>query len=634
MSAVRNSSVFFALVLGACLSGHAFAQPAGAPPIDPRQMSGIARADAQTEPGSITVRCLLGSFREPAAGVTVKLELRSADGGKLETRSAVAGADGRASFADLAPYYGGSAVASVDFAGELVTSQAIVPSPTVGYRVLLVKGAGEAGASAPPANTAGPDGVPMPGTAFPNPGTPKGTVLIGTLDLAAGKAIEGAKVRLQIARPGEPTETREATSDARGTARFEGLGELPDGVALVAEADLPHGTERSQPFSLAGQTTGVAVVLAKLAPRPQQRGPLQPPRHVPTLAPGTVRVTVVGPDDAPVEGVPVAVFKRDETNTRQRFDDTTAVDGTARIADIPVGSAGIYHVVAEANGAPWRSDFFQLDDRMGVAVELRVFPITRDVTRVRSAVQFGVEPLENDLARVAQLYQVFVDGDEAYWPGAPTRLDAAEGASSTTVMNRADMILDHEGEAPFADISGPLPPGQVVDLSIAYLLEHDGTVELKWSSPFQVLEARAVVAPGLKVARGAKGGPVRPQHGGEADDFDVYDLGAMSLGQPFDVAVDGLVTRPRLYQRLGIGLGLAVLFACGAAFALRPRASLRERLTRRRDALLRKLDATADAGERARLIAALDQVFYQLDALGDGSRHVDPGAAWSPQDKR
>jgi hypothetical protein len=632
-------TVLSVLVLGTCLSGPVLAQPAGAPPIDPRQMSGIARADAQTEPGTITFRCLLGSFKEPAAGVAVTLELRSADGGKLETRTAVAGDDGRASFGDLAPYYGGSAVASVDFGGEVVKSQAVVPAPTVGFRVLLVKGAGEAGASAPvsaPSTGPGapkPGDVPMPGTAFPNPNTPKGTVLIGTLDLAAGTAVQGARVRLSITRPDQPVETRDATSDARGTARFDMSG-VPDDAVLVAEADLPHGTERSQPFTLAGQTTGVAVVLAKIVPRARERAPLPPPRAVPTLPPGTVRITVVGPDDTPIEGVPVSVFKRDETNTKQRFDDTTAEDGTARITEIPVGTTGLYHVVAEHGGAPWRTDFFQMDDRMGVAATLRVFPITRDVSRVRAAVQFGVEPLENDLARIAQLCQVFVEGDAAYWPGSSTRLEAAEGGTGMVIMNRADMLLDHDGEAPFATIGGPLPPGEVIDLSIAYLLEHDGTAEIRWKSPFQIMEARAVVAPGLKVERGAKSGPVKPQHGGVADDFEVYDLGDMSPGQPFDVAVSGLVTRPRVYQRLGVAIGLAVLLGCGLAFALRPRASLRDRLVRRRDVLLRKLDATADPRERSALIAALDQIFHQLDALGGGPRHADLGAAWSPQDKR
>ena len=138
------------------------------------------------------------------------------------------------------------------------------------------------------------------------------------------------------------------------------------------------------------------------------------------------------------------------------------------------------------------------------------------------------------------------------------------------------------------------------------------------------------------LTRGAKGPPTRPPHEGEArNDFQIYELGAMPLGQPFDLVVDGLVTRPRLYQRLGLGLGLAVALACGLAFALRPRASLQARLIRRRDALLKKLEAaTPDA--RPALIDALDQIFCQLDALGSAQRHADPGAAWSdkPSDKR
>ena len=53
---------------------------AGPPPMaggrpDPRMMSGIPRLDPQVAPGSLTVRCLLGSFDKPAVGVTVTLSL-------------------------------------------------------------------------------------------------------------------------------------------------------------------------------------------------------------------------------------------------------------------------------------------------------------------------------------------------------------------------------------------------------------------------------------------------------------------------------------------------------------------------------------------------------------------------------
>ncbi|MCY1013007.1 hypothetical protein OV079_47245 [Nannocystis pusilla] len=641
---LRAAALAF-LFVGTCLAGQASAQPAGGPPIDPRAMSGIPRADPQTEPGTITVRALLGSFSQPAVGVTVELELKSQDGSKTETRTAVAGQDGRANFTDLAAFHGGTAVARADLEGERQSSQPIALSPTQGYRVLLVKGAGSTGAAAgspgatssptAPPSQPGPGEVPLPGVAFTNPGTPKGTLLVGTLDLRAGTPLERVKVRLVLTGPDGKAETREAISDARGTARFPGLDELAADVSLVAEADLPTGTERSQPFSLVGKDVGMAVVLAVIGPRTAgpQRRQMMGPRAVPTILPGSVRVTVVGPDDQPINGIPVTIVKQDSTGFSKRFEDATGEDGVARIADIPLTGEGLFHAEASYAGAPWKSSFFTLDERMGVAVEMRVYPVTTDLTRVRSAVQFGVESMENDLARVDHLFQVYVDGDSAYWPGKPYKLAAADGATGLVVRDRADQVLEHEAEAPFTTITGPLPPGELIDLSTAYLLEHDGTAEIHWAAPFPIVDGRAVVVDGLKLTKGAKKPPVKPPHenGESRVDLDVYDVGAMAQGQAYDLVVDGLVTRPRTYKWLGLGFGLFVAFACGLAFALRPRASLRERLLKRKAALLRKLEA-AGPGEREPIVAALDQVYCQLDALDSRPRHADPGAAW--QDKK
>jgi len=624
---------------GTCLAGQALAQPPGGPPIDPRAMSGIPRADPQTDPGTITVRALLGTFSQPAVGATVELELKSADGSKTETRTAVVGADGRASFADLTAFHGGTAVARADLDGERQSSQPIAVTPAQGFRVLLVKGAGSAGAAGGPAGPAtgpatgpaepGAGDVPLPGVAFVNPGTPKGTLLVGTLDLRGGTPIEGAKVRLVLTAPDGKTETREAISDSRGTARFPGLDELAADVSLVAEADLPSGTERSQPFSLTGTDTGKAVVLAVVGQGAPTRRQVMGPRALPTILPGSVRVTVFGPDDQPINGIPIAVIKQDMTGFSKRYEDATGEDGVARIGDIPLTGEGLFRVEASYAGAPWRSSFFTLDERMGVAVEMRVYPITTDLARVRSAVQFGVESLENDFARVDHLFQVYVDGDSAYWPGKPYKLAAADGATGLVVRDRADQILEHTADAPFTTIEGPLPPGELIDLSTAYLLEHDGTAEIHWSAPFPIVDGRAVVVDGLKLVRGAKKPPVRPPHqnGESRADLDVYEIGALPQGQAYDLQIDGLVTRPRFYQWLGLGFGLFVAFAFGVGFALRPRASLRDRLLKRKAALLRKLEAAAPA-ERQPIVAALDQVFCQLDALEVGSRHADPGAAW------
>ena len=625
--------VLSTLALGACLIDHARAQPAAGPPIDPRAMSGIPRVDPQTEPGTITVRCLRGSFKDPAVGVTVKLELRSADGGKLETRSVVAGADGRASFTELAPYYGGSAVARVDFEGEQVSSQSITPSPAEGVRVLLVQGAGaSASAATPPppaAAPASPQDVPMPGTPFATPNAPRGTVLVGALDLRTGGPVVGAKVRLKITRSDAAEETREALSDARGTARFTGLEALPADAVLVAEADLATGTQHSQPFTLAGRDSGLAVVLAVVAPRETARRPLSPPRSFPTIPAGTVRVTVLDGADQPLPEVQLAVIRRDASGLSARFEGATGEDGVARVADVDVGEDGLYLVEATYDGAPWRSRFFRMDERMGVAVELRLFKVSNDPSLVRAAVQFNVQPLENDMARVVQYFQVHVDGDRAFWAEPPLRIVPGEGATEMAVLDRADEVLEHDRKSPFATLSSPLPPGEVVDLSIGYIVPHRGEVDVRWTPPFPVIEARAVLTDDLRLTRGSKGPAKRPPHD-QAAEVDMYELGAAPLGKAYDLHVEGLVVQPRLYRHLGLGLGLAVAFASLLAFALRPRATLRARLTRRRDELLRELDGAA-AAARAPLVAELDRVYYQLDALGGGSRHVDPGAAWSGQ---
>lgn len=645
----RALAVLGALFVGTWLIGPVQAQPAGGPPIDPRAMSGIPRVDPQSAPGTITVRSLLGSFREPAVGAEVKLELRSQDGGKVETRSATADAEGRASFGELGPYVGGTAVASAELGGEAVRSQPISISASAGVRVLLVKGAAEAAAAGGgPATRVQGGEVPMPGVAFPTPGAPKGSLLIGALDLARGRPIEGVKLRLVITDKDGKSETREALSDARGAGRFEGLDALPADTTLVAEADLPTGPQRSQPFSLVGQESGMAVVLtataageAAAAGRGQERRQLAGPRALPTIPTGTVRATVVGPHDEAMTGVPLVVIGEDMSGLRRRYEGSTDDGGNARIESIPITDDTFYLVEAQYAGAPWRSGFFRMDDRMGVAIELRVFPVTGDVTRIKSAVQFGVEAMENDLARVVQLYQVYVDGDEAYWPAERLRIEPGEGARGMVALDRASSILEHKEEAPFATLVEPIPPGEVIDLSIAYLLPHDGAATIRWKAPFPVMEGRAVVREGLTVTRGAKGPPVKPPHqeGQAPDDVAVYDLGSVSAGQAYELEVEGLVVQPKLFRRLGVGLGLGLVALTGLALALRPRTTLRQRLERRRDALLRKLDA-ADAavqrGEpgadetRKRLIHALDQVFRQLDALaGDKPRHMDPGAAWA-----
>ena len=632
-----------AAALALLLARPGLAQGPGQPAMDPRAMSGIPRVDPQTEAGTIVVRVLRGSFQNPGVGLTVTLELRSLDGSKLEKRTAVSVEQGRASFADLGVYAGGTAVASVDFDGEIVRSQEVKLDPNVGVRMLLVQGADAAAPSgASPAASGEPavGEVPMPGTAFPNPGQQPGSVVVGTLDLTGGRPFVGVEVTLEITKPDAPVERRSARSDSRGAARFGDLTELPPGTKLVAEATLNGEKKRSESFSLEGQKHGLAVVLAVIgaaasgAPATAERRPLQTPRAVPTLPEGTVRATIYGPDDRPVPNLDVTVVRLDVTGTRETFPGKTGPDGVARVEDVELTDDSLYQVEVPFSGAPFRSRLFQMQ-RMGVMLELRVFPTTSDPSKIRSAVQFGVEALENDQARVVQLHQAVVEGDRAFWPTTPLRISGPTGAAGMVVLDRATVELDHKEGAPFATLSEPLPPGEMVDMSIAYLMPHRGALNLQWSSPFPVANGRVVLTPELSVKKGAQSGPVRPPHqeGQGPVEFDLYELGPLAAGARYDLEIEGLVTTPRTFRHLGLAFGLLILLGTGLAALLSPRASLLQRLRNRRDALLRQLDRL-EAGKqddaRQRVIMALDQVYRQLDALapGPGGARVDVGAAW------
>jgi hypothetical protein len=270
-------------------------------------MSGIPRVDPQTEAGTIVVRVLRGSFQNPGVGLTVTLELRSLDGSKLETRTAVSVEQGRASFADLGVYAGGTAVASVEFEGEVVRSQEVKLDPNVGVRMLLVQGA----AARPVATSscqrrAGRRRGADAGHRVPEPGpAPARWSSVPSTSPAVGPSSASRS------RSRSPSRTRRSSaaahsSDSRGAARFADLADLPPGTKLVAEATLNGEKKRSEPFSLEGQKHGLAVVLAVIgaaasgAPATAERRPLQTPRAVPTLPEGTVRATIYGPDDRPV----------------------------------------------------------------------------------------------------------------------------------------------------------------------------------------------------------------------------------------------------------------------------------------------------------------------------------------------
>lgn len=634
----------------------AYAQPPMGGRPDPRQMSGLSRLDPQVAPGTVTVRCLLGGFDQPAVGAEVTLEVRSTDG-RVETFTEKADGEGRATFTGVEGFVGGQALASVDFDGELVRSREIPIAASAGSRVMLVKGAaavaagpaaGPAGgpAGAPAAGAPGPGevdgaGFPAPGRPFSDPRFPKGTLVVGVLDLKARDGVKDIDVRLVIRPPEGEEIVRTGTTDPQGRTLFDKLDadDVPEGSVLQVTAAIDEGAapQVSEEFTIGEEGLALVFTIGQVsaepgaAPAPVRRRAVMPPRLTPTMKAGSVRLSVIDAADQPVAQQEVELVQLDVTGAQVGYEGVSGPDGVAHFEGIKVNLDSAYQITVNYDGAPYSTSLFRLHESMGALAEIRVFKTTTDVSRIRSATQLEIAGRENDLAQVTQLYQVFVSGDEAYWPGAPLKIEGGEDAIGFVVMDRASAIVEHAEKSPFATLREPIPPGEVVDLSFAYLVEHTGTATVRWTPSLPLLESGALLPKELTLSSGSTRPPRPPDQAPDAP-FDYYELGAREAGVPIELVVEGLPTRPRIFRDLGFGLGLGILGILGISLLTSPRRSRRDRLVERKQELLAALAADGagasalDEEKRMSLAIELDQVIRQLDAL-DGATSQDAPAA-------
>jgi hypothetical protein len=634
-----------------CLFGWAFASVASAGPAgmpDPRQMSGIPRPDPQLESGTVTVRVLRGGFDQPATDHPVTLTVRGPDGTTQTRQATTDDVKGRAVFDGMKAFVGGTAVASVELDGETLDSQPIQLLGEAGSAVMLVAGAaGPSQGSAPAHGRPGGPAVPMPGTAFALPDSPLGQLTIGTFDLVAKAPIGQVQVELEIQPPqGEP-QLRGGTTDAQGKLVFDGLlpPDVPAGSKLIVSATLREGQEprRSKPFEMDG-SSGVAVVLAEGAEQwaaedaharaqsdphamPQQRARLPAPRILPSLAGGTVRVRLVDANDAPVAGQEFVVVQRTAEGTGGTWRGTTGATGMGEVSGVEVRGEALYVVKLQYDGAPYQSSFFGLDKRGGVAVDLRVFEVTSDPSVIRSALQVDITGLENDHAQVVHIYEALVSGDKAFWPSGGMKIPAMTGAKGLVVLRRAEPWLDHEEKADFVNLAGPLPPGELVNLSFGYLIEHDGSVQFDWHTPFELIESSVLVAEGQELqAAGATEGEPPPQ----MPDKSAWLLGPRPAGAQLQFSIGGLPTTNPLFRQLALWLAVLMALAAAIGVVATPRRSARDRLVRERDQLLAHLEQLGNDGSpqrRQQLMTTLDRVYRQLRALDQlGERDGSTGS--------
>ncbi|MFA5910396.1 MAG: hypothetical protein WC815_16560 [Vicinamibacterales bacterium] len=131
-----------ALGTGASAAGQAVAPPAGEPAMV--RAAGMALNDGALPPGTLTVRVVQGAFTGDLTGTMVDLDVTG-----QAPLHAPAKAQGRAEFAHLP--IGAEVRASAIVNGERLQSDAFRMPAESGVRILLIAGAGTAGASAAPA---------------------------------------------------------------------------------------------------------------------------------------------------------------------------------------------------------------------------------------------------------------------------------------------------------------------------------------------------------------------------------------------------------------------------------------------------------------------------------------------------
>ncbi|MEE9385583.1 MAG: hypothetical protein V3V08_19410 [Nannocystaceae bacterium] len=632
---------------------------------DPRAMSGIPRVDPQLAVGVITVRCLRGSFSQPAVGIEVQLELVGLAGAAPTRRVAVTAEQGRARFDGLGEFVGSTAIATTTIDGELLRSRPIPLSADAGTAVMLVKGgaagagAGKPGAASDAAHSAlGRAGMPTPGRVFPLRERPAGTLVVGTFDLKQSSPVIGIEVLLTADLPGDGENPllQRGTTVEDGRVIFEGLrgDAYPEGTRFRVEVamDPDQPAQESEAFEMDSEHGMALVFLKGPIPRaptlaPPAASPLGPARGDPSLAEGTVRVRLVDALGGAIADHDVHVVRQTMRGAETRYLGRTDATGTALVQDVGVAGDAFYFAGARYDGAPFRSGSFRLDTGRGAEVSVRVYEVTSDVDQLRSAAQFDVTALENDRARVLQMYEAVLEGDKAFWVPGGLKIHAARGGSGVRVMRGAEKFLTEGEDAPFATISRPLVPGERIVLSVAYLMSHSGALRLAWNAPFPLRDARVSMSSELRVVDGASGPATVPgQKSGTASaqlgvhlyplemrdyvdgpcqtawrhdpSYRCPDGAARRGGVALAFSVVGLPAHDPLFRYLGLGFAGVIVIACALGFFLANSVGPRQALLRRRDALLaraRALEPERDARAYAETVRILDRIYRQLDGL-------------------
>jgi hypothetical protein len=185
-------------------------------------------------------------------------------------------------------------------------------------------------------------------------------------------------------------------------------------------------------------------------------------------------------------------------------------------------------------------------------------------------------------------------------PPTPFAFDLPDGASGATIMEGSSPQAGVKGGR--VTVAGPFAPGHTFVQVAMSLPAEDGWIEIAQKLPANLDELAVIVK---KVGETTLKSPQLKEQREMPADGDVFIAatgGPVTAGQVIQLTIDGIPHHSQAPRRVALALALCVVLV-GVWFAARPTG-----------------DASAQAGERKRLIARREKLFNELARLDQDRR--------------
>jgi hypothetical protein len=372
-------------------------------------------------------------------------------------------------------------------------------------------------------------------------------------DIPAGSTF-GAKTTVE----GENLATVQFTVPAQGGTR---LLVVVGAQAAEAMNEMAGGTEAA---GMPAQAKALGVRAGKVEARDG-------------LKVGTADITVMSADGKTVPGIGVDLGRVQKAGSGVDFVHAVSDDaGIAHFSGLKSGE-GAYAAVVERDGMRVGTPAFMLDDKRGVAGELRLPSKTSDLSALRiSAESRMMVELREDAIGVLQNLHVENTSDKVFDPG-PRGLfiPLPEGFAGAEKLPGGVDLEIKEGVGVFLHALLPpaQSPGATAQVRLGYVITTHGTPEYEIVQPMPIgLQGGLVMIPGdFDINLSAPGLRTRPpQRDDNGNELRMFEMDSVAPGQALRLTVLGLPTRQQAGKWIAAVLA-GLLVAGGVVASRRPR---------------------------------------------------------------